>query len=283
MRKLPPLAQTGIQLLLAVVGLYVIIPIWALLNVSFDGALVGPPLHLQLVPKEFTLERFAAVWTNPYQTMSFPGLMRNSLVVSGGAALIAVAFGLSAAYAFARFRFPGRQAGLFGLLVGTLLPPVALMTPLYILLTLLQIRTTLLGLIVAYTAFSMPFCVWNMRAAFQAVPIEVEEAAVIDGASQFQAFWRIALPLALPSIAVAALLAFLFGYTEFAIAWLFVEREETVTLAMAVLAMTGYAALWGRQAALAVLMGLPVVILFVVLRRYLLSGLLLGTTDRAGD
>ena len=106
------------------------------------------------------------------------------------------------AYAFARFRFPGRRSGLLALLVGALLPPVAMMTPLYILLSALQLRTSLLGLMIVYAAFSMPFCIWNMRSAFQAVPAELEEAAFLDGASHWKAYWRVTLPLALPAIAL---------------------------------------------------------------------------------
>lgn len=181
------------------------------------------------------------------------------------------------AYAFARFRFPGRRAGLFALLVGALLPPVALMTPLYVLLTALGIRATLFGLMIVYASFSMPFCIWNMRSAFQAVPQELEDAAFLDGASHWVAFWRVTLPLALPAIGVAALIAFLFGYSEFAIGWLFVETSETVTLGMAISGMlrSGYFS-WSRLAALSILMALPVVALFLALQRYLLRGLLIG-------
>jgi ABC-type glycerol-3-phosphate transport system permease component len=202
------------------------------------------------------------------------------VIVAGGAALGSVVMGATAAYAFARFRFPGRRTGLFALLLGALLPPVALMTPLYVLLTALGLRTTLLGLMIVYTSFSMPFCVWNMRSAFQAVPSELEAAAFLDGANHWVAFWRVTLPLALPSIGVAALIAFVMGYSEFAIGWLFVETSETVTLAMAVSGMlnSGYFS-WSRLAALSILMAIPVVVLFLVLQRYLLRGLLVGAVE----
>src|SRR4030042_6628061 len=108
-------------------------------------------------------------------------------------------------------RFTGQRTGLFGLLLGALMPPVALMTPLYILLTFLGIRTTLLGLMLVYTAFAMPFCIWSMRSAFQAIPKELEEAAFLDGASMFKTFIWIDLPLALPSITVAMLVVFMSG------------------------------------------------------------------------
>ena len=156
---------------------------------------------------------------------------------------------------------------------------VALMTPLFVLLTELGIRASPLGLMIVYTAFAMPFCVWNMRASFQAVAKELEEAAFLEGATPWIAFWRVTLPLALPSIAVAALLAFLIGYSEFAIGWLFVEKGENVTLAMAVSGMMGQGIAWSQLAALAILMSLPVVLLFLLLQRFLLRGLLLGRVE----
>lgn len=279
MRRLSLPRQVAYQLLLALVAFFVLLPIWGMLRLAFDAALKGAPVTFRVWPEIFSLAAFQKVWHTPSQSLSFLGLLRNSLVVSGGAALISVALGASMAYAFARFRFPGRRAGLFGLLLGTLLPQVAIMTPLYVLLTILGVRASLLGLMIVYTAFAMPFCIWNMRASFQAVPKELEEAAFLEGATMLVAFWRITLRLALPSIAVAALMAFLVGYTEFAIGWLFVERGENVTLAMAVSGMLGVSVPWSNLSALAVLMSLPVVLIFLFLQRYLMRGLLIGRID----
>jgi ABC-type glycerol-3-phosphate transport system permease component len=116
-----------------------------------------------------------------------------------------------------------------------------------------------------------------MRAAFQAAPVELEEAAFLDGANRLTAFWRVTLPIALPSIGVAALIAFLIGYSEFAMGWLFVSRAQNVTLAMAIsgMARTSMES-WANLAALAILMSLPVVVIFVALQRYLIDRLLLG-------
>ena len=279
MRRLSPGRQIVTYTLLVLVALFVLLPIWGVLRLAFDGALKGAPLDFRFWPETFSLAAFAKAWEAPSQALSFPGLLRNSLVIAGGAALISVVLGASMAYAFARFRFPGRRTGLFGLLLGVLLPQVAIMTPLYILLSMLGIRASRLGLMVVYTAFAMPFCVWNMRAAFQAVPNELEEAAFLEGATPLVAFWRITLRLALPSIAVAGLMAFLVGYTEFAIGWLFVESGDNVTLAMAVSGMMGISEPWSNLSALAVLMSLPVVLIFVVLQRYLMRGLLIGRVD----
>lgn len=268
------------QIGLFAIAIFVLLPLWGTVRLAFDASLFGAPTQFHWWPVEFSIQPFIDTWNTPSQLLSFIGLLRNSLLVAGGAALSSVAFGASMAYAFARFRFPGRSVGLFALLLGTLLPQVALMTPLYVLLTVLGIRASLIGLMIVYTAFSMPFCIWNMRAAFQSVSKELEEAAFIEGATSWTAFWRVTLPLALPSIAVAALLAFLVGYTEFAIGWLFVESGENVTLAMAVSGLMrqgSYA--WSKISALAIMMSLPVILLFLFLRRYLLRGLLIGHID----
>jgi ABC-type glycerol-3-phosphate transport system permease component len=271
--------QIAYQLGLALVALFVLVPIWGMVRLALDAAIKSAPTEFRLWPEQFTLEVFRHVWETPSQSLSLLGLLKNSLIVSGGAALSSVALGASMAYAFARFRFPGRRTGLFGLLVGALLPPVALMTPLYILLSTIKLRTSLFGLMIVYTSFSMPFCVWNMRSAFQSVPGELEEAAFLDGASSLTAFWRVTLPLALPSIAVAALVAFLLGYTEFAIGWLFVESGQNVTLAMAVSGMRQTSGVWSNLSALAILMSIPVVVIFLALHRYLLRGLLIGAVE----
>jgi len=284
MHKISFLRQIGTQLALLVVGFFVILPIWGIARLAFDGSLRGRPTEFRLVPKVWSFEPFFQVLDRPYQTVDFLTLLKNSLLVSLGAALIAMLLGMSLAYAFARFRFPGRQTGLFAILLTAVLPPVAFMTPLYILLGLMQIRTTLLGLVLVYAAFAMPFCIWNMRAAFQSVPKEVEEAAFLDGASDLKSFLFITLPLALPSIAVAGLIAFLMAYSEFTLGWLFVDKADNVTLAMSIYAIVqtqylGGAQPWSYLGSLAIIMSIPVVIIFLIFQHTLLDRMMFGSIN----
>lgn len=281
MRKISILRQLITQILLAFVGLFVVLPIWGMVRLAFDGSLKGRPTEFRFLPKVWSFDAFFQVLNKPYQSVDFQVLLRNSLLVSFGAALIAILLGMSLAYAFARFRFPGRQPGLFGLLLTAVLPPVAFMTPLYIILSLMHIRTTLMALVITYATFAMPFCIWNMRAAFQAIPKEIEEAAFLDGAGDFTSFLFVTLPLALPSVAVAGLIAFLMAYSEFALGWLFVEKAETVTLAMAIYAMVqnqyiGGAQPWSYVGSLAIIMSIPVVIIFLIFQRTLLERMMFG-------
>ena len=281
MRKISFLRQLVTQLALALIGLFVVLPIWGMMRLAFDGSIVDQATEFRLLPKVWSFDAFLHVLKTPYQSVGFQVLLKNSLLVSVSAALIAILFGMSLAYAFARFRFPGRQTGLFGLLLAAILPPVAFMTPLYIILSLMHIRTTLWALVIAYAVFAMPFCIWNMRAAFQAVPKEVEEAAFLDGANDFTSFALVTLPLALPSIAVAGLIAFLMAYSEFALGWLFVERSDTVTLAMAIYGMVqsqSFVQSWNLIGSLAIIMSIPVVIIFLIFQRTLLDRMMFGVS-----
>lgn len=283
MRKITTLRQILTQAIFLLVSLFIFIPIWSTVRLAFDGSLRGRPTEFSFLPKEFSTEAFLKVLDRPYQSVEFDVLLRNSMIVSIGAAIFAILLGVSLAYGFARFRFPARNTGLFVLLLAALLPPIAFATPLYIILSLLKLRTTLVGLVIVYAAFAMPFCVWNMRAAFQAIPKEVEEAAHLDGANHFQIFTLISLPISLPSIAVTAMIAFLMGYTEFAIGWLFVDKADNVTLSMAVYALVNGqfsgAQPWSYLGSLAIIMSIPVILIFIFFQQTLMERLLFQETS----
>ena len=281
MRKVTWLGQIFSQLYLVVIGLFVIIPIWGMLRITFDGSLISRPVEFRFLPKVFSIQPLLAVLDRPYQSVEFLNLLRNSMVASLGAALLAILFGVSLAYAFARFRFPGRRPGLFILLLTAVIPPIAFATPLYIVLSILQIRTTIFGLTLVYAVFAMPFCIWNMRAAFQSIPKELEEAAYLDGAGNFTSFRFVTLPLALPSLGIAALISFLMAYSEFAIGWLFVERAENLTLSMAIYAMmaSGNAQPWSMIGSLYLVMSIPVIIIFLIFQKTLMERMTFGSVN----
>jgi ABC-type glycerol-3-phosphate transport system permease component len=288
MRRLSIRGQLLRQGVLALVGVFVLVPVWVLITMATDGSMTGYPDGFHPVPVNPNLDRFAEAIARQYHDLGFPGLLGNSLTVAGSAALASLVLGASMAYAFARLRFPGRGGGLVAVLLGAFLPPVALALPLYVLFITLEravpaigefgLKDSTLGLAIVYASFALPLTIWLMRAAFRAVPADLEEAAFVDGASRLTAFRTVTLPLAMPSILVAALVAFLLGYTEFALAWLFIDSERNVTLAMVLAeAQTGfYSANWGLTAAHALLMTIPVVIVFVVLQRVLLRGAMAG-------
>jgi arabinogalactan oligomer / maltooligosaccharide transport system permease protein len=286
MGRLSLRGQLARQGFLLVVGIFVLLPVWVLILMATDGSIVGYPDGFHPLPVQPTLQRFVDAIARPDHDLDFLGLLRNSLLVAGSSAIVSLVFGASMAYAFARMRFPGSRAGLVAILLGAFLPPIALATPLFVLFITIEravpaiadfgLRDSTLALAIVYASFALPLCVWLMRAAFRAVPLELEEAAFVDGASRFTAFRRITLPLAMPSILVAALVAFLLGYTEFALARLFIDSEANVTLAMVMSdATTGFfTSNWSGTAAHALLMTVPVIVIFVLLQRALLRNTL---------
>jgi ABC-type glycerol-3-phosphate transport system permease component len=272
-------------------AIVVLAPVWILVILATDATIRGYPRGFRLSPNQPTLERFVEAWERPLNQVDFVGLLGNSLFVSVGAALIAVGLGATMAYAFARMRFPGRSAGGVLLLVGAFLPPIAIATPAFVLFVALEnavpplremgFRGSTAALAILYAAFAMPLCAWLMRSAFRSYPRDIEEAASLEGATSRTIFRRIALPISAPSILVAALVAFLLGYTEFALAWLFARSEDNMTLAMVLAgAQTAfYSPNWGPMAAHAILMTVPVVLVVIILQRALLGASLPGSGD----
>lgn len=255
--------QIFAQLALALAGVFVLLPVLWMLRLAFEGGIGGRPDDAALIPKVFTLEHLVKAATEPRAGMPFLRLLANSLIVAVGTALAAAVFGASAAYALARYRFPGRRASLFAALVLATLPPAALATPFFIYLNSLGIRQSLLGLVLVYSAVTVPFAIWIIRNAVQGVGRELEEAAMLEGAGPWRVFRTVTLPLIAPSVGAAAFIAFMIAWSEYALAWALISDPELVTLAMALYGMRGVTQVpWGLLCATAVLVALPALAIF---------------------
>lgn len=287
------LKQILLQLFLLAVTAMVVFPILWILSMALDPRNIDKPLTLTLIPPGASFESFRKVLFEPFELlcknpsdpgscMTFGTLLINSLLVALGTSVAAVVLGSSAAYAFSRFKFIGRQAGMLGFIVLLMLPTTATLAPLYVLLSQIKLgaeplRTTLIGLSIAYASGTLPFAIWNLKGYFDTIPKELEEAALIDGASVTQTFIRIIIPLAVPALAVTVLFAFMAGWTEFVLAWTFLEDPSRFTLAMALRSMQGqFATPWSQFSAMSILMSIPIVVLFFALQRYLVGGLTVG-------
>jgi arabinogalactan oligomer/maltooligosaccharide transport system permease protein len=171
---------------------------------------------------------------------------------------------------------------MLGFIVLLMLPSSATLAPLYVLLSGIKfggesLRTSLFGLALAYGSGTLPFAIWNLKGYFDTVPKELEEAAMIDGCSLTQTFFRVMVPLSVPALAVTVLFAFMAGWTEFVLAWTFLEDPSRFTLPMALRSMQGqFATPWSEFAALSIVMTIPILILFFALQRYIVSGLTVG-------
>jgi arabinogalactan oligomer/maltooligosaccharide transport system permease protein len=200
-----------------------------------------------------------------------------SLFVSTASTLIGLTLAVTAAYALSRFRFPGRNAGMQVLLVTQMFPGTLLLVALYELLQKLGLLDTWTGLILVYSTTSLPFCVWMLKGYFDALPKELEEAALMDGASPTQVFVKVVLPLSRPALAVTALFSFMQAWNEYILAATLLNDEARFTLPVALQRYVGeYKTEWGHFAAGALIISAPVMALFFALQKHLVGGLTAG-------
>ncbi|MEO5616820.1 MAG: sugar ABC transporter permease [Candidatus Eisenbacteria bacterium] len=248
-------------------------PILQIITISLRPSDQLYSTSLALVPPGATLRA--------YHTMLFqkPFLLwlRNSFIVSMAVTVLGVTLASTAAYAFSRFRFRGRQSGLYLFLMTQMFPATMLMLPLYVLLKAFHLLDTFAGLVVAYTATALPFCVWTMRGYYDTIPVELEQAAMVDGCAPWEAFVRVTLPLASPALAVTALFSFMAAWSEFLVARIVISQQQLYTLPLGLESLAGqFQTEWANYAAGSLMVCVPVMVLFVVLNRYVVGGLSLG-------
>jgi arabinogalactan oligomer/maltooligosaccharide transport system permease protein len=225
-------------------------------------------------PKAVSLKNFADVLIDE----PFGRWLLNSAIVAAATTVLGVFLACTAAYAFSRFRFPGRRNGMMMFLVSQMFPGTLMMVPLFIIIVKwLHLGNTYTGLVLVYSVTSIPFCVWMLKGYFDTIPIEIEESAIMDGATPAMIFFRIILPLAKPAVAVTALFSFMTGWNEFILASIFMEEEVAYTAPVGLrFFVGGFTAQWGYFAAGSIIISLPVVALFYVLQKYLIAGLTAG-------
>ena len=268
--------------------LLAIYPVLWVLALAFSGQQNVAIIDL---PKDPTfLERLRSVmpWPAHVSVKNFHDVMTeqpfgrwllNSLLVSVMTTALGVFLACTAAYAFSRFRFPGRDSGMLAFLVSQMFPGTLMLIPLFIIIVKwLGLGNTFWGLVIVYATTAIPFCVWMLKGYFDTIPIDIEESARIDGASPQVIFFRIILPLAKPAIAITALFSFMTAWNEFILASVFLESEAKYTAPVGLrFFVGGFSSQWGFFAAGSVIVSLPVVILFLYLQKYLVSGLTAGS------
>jgi arabinogalactan oligomer/maltooligosaccharide transport system permease protein len=266
------------HVVLILVTLAVLYPLVLVLKIAF-GSGQGFSAGLNPIPDSIGLDNFRAVIseTTPDGVWLFGRQLLNSAVIAIATTLLGILLACTAGYAFSRFDFPGRETGLMTFLVSQMFPGVMMMIPLYLILEKLGLLNAPMGLILVYATTSVPFCVWMLKGYFDTIPRELEESAIMDGASRFTIFWRIILPLSAPAVAVTALFCFMTAWNEFVLAFTFMDDPLAFTLPVAVQGYVGEKSIeWGRFAAASVLVSVPVMALFFALQKHLVGGLTSG-------
>jgi len=276
------------QLLCLFITFIVIFPILWVAGMSLDARNVNRPR--ELIPPQISLQAYQRVLSQPTRNpVTFLELARNSIFLAGGVAVAALLIGVTAAYVFARFDFRGRKALMMAVVTVLMLPSIATIAPLFVMLNRVQInagdvtlnlRNSLLGVGLAMTSSALPFSIWNLKGYLDTIPKELEQAALIDGASFNQVFFSIILPLARPALAVTFFLGFMSGWTEFAISWQFLTNPKDFTLAMALWNMVGQFSgdtPWSAFAAMSIMIAAPVTAVYLLLQKQIVSGLVVGS------
>ncbi len=224
----------------------------------------------------------APSWTNYLNVLfesNVPRYFLNSVIISAGSTAIALALAILASYGFARFKFRGRTAAVALIIVGQLLPTAAIIVPLYVVLNWLGLLNTYLGLILAYLILTLPLSVFMLISYFRGIPVELEEAAIVDGASRLGVLLRITLPLSMPGVVAVIVYAFVTTWNEFIFALCFALDSSTKTLPIGLAEFTTeFNTDWGAVMAASVVMTVPIAILFLAMQRLFVGGLTAGGT-----
>jgi multiple sugar transport system permease protein len=230
------------------------------------------------IPQDLSLDAFTAMFgVLGHGAIPVGDYFRNSAIISVTSTVIAVAIGISGGYAFARFRFRGKSALFLSFMLTRTVPGVALSLPLFILFARLGVIDTHFALILVYVALNVPFTLWLIDGFFRQVPLDMAEAAQVDGCTRWQAFLHVEFPLAGPGIASAAIFAFLTSWNEFALASQLTRSVNSKTLPVGLLDYTSEFTIdWRGMCALAVVMVAPALALTFIIQRHLVSGLTAG-------
>jgi len=267
--------RVGFWILIIAILLYTLFPFyWAVATSLKTSAELNqtPPLYF---PKSLDFSHYDAVLHNG----TFTAALKNSAIVAVASVLIALLIGSLAAYAIGRFNFRGKSAAMYLILSMTMFPAIAILGSLYDMIRWAGQFNTRQALIFSYTTFTLPFMVWVLANFFRAMPGELEQAAMVDGASPMRAFYQILLPLAMPGMATTGLLAFIAAWNEYLFASTFTITPDRRTVPVAIASFSGNTSFeipWGNIMAASVVVTVPLIVLVMLLQRKIIAGLTAG-------
>jgi multiple sugar transport system permease protein len=257
----------------ALMMLFCLFPFYWLINVSLKS---GPDLsNADLLPPSPTLQNYESIFNND----DFIRALRNSAIIAFTTTALALVVGSFCAYALARLRFPGKFLILAIVLSVTTFPGIAIAAPLFKLWTDIELFDTLIGLIIPYLTFALPLAIYILTSFFREIPKDLEEAALVDGASRFQAFTKVVIPLAAPGLATAGILTFIFAWNEFLLAVTLTSSPSARPVPAAIAFFTGsvqFEQPLGTISAASVVITVPLIILVIVFQRRIVAGLTAG-------
>ncbi|MFT4004816.1 MAG: carbohydrate ABC transporter permease [Lacrimispora sp.] len=249
---------------------FIVVPVLWMISTAFKTEPQTYYPQPKWLPDPFSLESFHKF----FNTYNFGKMTLNSLVVCLSAMVICVACACLAGYGVTRFRFKGRNQLMSFLLITQMFPSVMLVVPFYAVLSKYHLTNTLMGLVVVYAATNVAFSTWMIVSYFKTIPLELDEAARVDGASSFRIFWNIILPLIVPGIAAVAMFVLFNGWNEYMFSSVLVSKDELKTLTVGIISLNSqYQIKWNDLMAASSISSLPLVILFVCFQKYFIAGM----------
>lgn len=271
------LTGVGMYIVLGIASAGVLIPILWMVSTSFkieSETITIPP---QWFPDHPSFISYWRLW-NEYPFVTY---FKNSIIIVVGAVILSVVFSCLVGYGVTRFRFKGRGSFLSFLLITQMFPSIMMLIPYYKVLSTYGLSNSLLGMVLVYISFTIPFCSWMMVGFFRTIPIELDEAALIDGCSRWQAFYKIVLPMTLPGISSSAIYAFINGWNEYMFASILINSPDLKTVSLGIAELNGfYKIQWNDMMAASLIASLPLVIAFIFLQKYFISGLTAGAVKQ---
>lgn len=265
MRRVAPYVYIG----LVVMAAFNLLPFYWMITSSLKSNMEVTSFPATLWPERLTGEAYAEIWLNA----GFPTYFVNSLIVSISTAVLSVGFGTLAAYGFSRFRFPGRLTLMSVFLASQMIPGVLLIVPYFKLLTLIGLFDTRIGLILALTTITLPFSVWMLKGYMDSVPVEIDQAAMIDGASRLQCLRLVLFPNILPGVVATMTFAFLLSWGDVLWALCLISDEAKLTMTLGITRLIGqFRVVWSQTMAAIVLASIVPAVLYLLMQRYLVQG-----------
>lgn len=269
-----PFKRLIIHIVLLIVVFIAVYPVLRIVTVSLRPGNRLLSTSLAIIPEDATFQNYYNVLFN----RDFVKWLWNSLIITTATSSIGVMIASTSAYAFSRWNFPGRSPALIFLLATQMIPFAMLMIPIYIISARLGLINTWRGLVVAYSVSSVPFSIWILKGYYDSIPTELEQSAMVDGATRMQAFFRIILPLSTPALAIAFLFNFTQAWNDFLLARIMLQQAELYTWPLGLQSMQRqFQTQWGEFSAGALMVSVPVMILFLTSSRWLISGLTVGS------
>lgn len=263
-----------LQLVFILICFITLIPILYAVSLSLSSGSTALGSGISLLPKSITLKNYKAVLLDE----PFLLWLQNSAILSIGTMVVAMGTAVTAAYAFSRYRFKGRKGVLKLLLILNAFPQILSMFALFRLFKTFHLLNSYIGLIIIYAGSMCIFSIWNMKGYFDTIPVEIEEAARIDGAGNGQILYKIVLPLARPAIIITAVMVLIFVWNEYLFSTTFMMNQDSYTLAAGLyqLQSNDYSRSWPLFSTAAILVSIPILVVFFCIQKYMVSGLTAG-------